>query len=140
MLTRKDIDDLFELLAIFRKNDPHLSERGLRSAWLLVLSPYGRDEVRDAVGAWFRKSKYWPEPAEIAALCSPLPEKDTRNMRHLPSPSDIEDMNRLHSKWNDLLRRRREAGIPATVDEAEAAGIQRDKWYEMLDEKGLAWT
>lgn len=94
MLTRKDIDDLFDLLAIFRPNDAHLADRRLRAAWLLALSPYSRDDVREAVGAWFRKSKYWPEPAELAALCPPLSqERSTR--RDCPPDGIQEDFARM---------------------------------------------
>lgn len=104
MLKREDIDNLFDLLAIFRKNDPHLEDKKLRSAWLLVLSPYERDDVRNAIGAWFRKSKYWPEPAEIAALCPPLTET---NQRKKMTASEIrtvrEDMERME-KYLQTLR------------------------------------
>ena len=50
-MTRKDIDNLFELLAIFRPNDPHANDSKLRAAWFLVLEPYEKAAVREAVEA-----------------------------------------------------------------------------------------
>ena len=140
MMTRKDIDDLFKLLAIFRKNDPHLREEGLRAAWLLVLSPYSRDEVREAVGAWFRQRKYWPEPTEIAALCPPPPEENRQKKPPQVSQLEIEETRKFWAQWGRLVALRREAGIPATIHEALAAGMAEEDWLDMLAERGLAWT
>lgn len=142
MLTRKDIDDLFDLLAIFRPNDAHLADKRLRSAWLLVLSPYSRDDVREAVGAWFRKSKYWPEPAEIAALCPPLPEGDESGTARLGtkmqfSPAEAEEMKALWAAWDKVVLMRREAGVPATCLEAKQAGLSDREWHAMLEKAGL---
>lgn len=68
-MTREDVDRLFELLAIYRPGDRHLEEKRLRAAWLLVLEPYDPADVKLAVGAYFRASKYWPDPSDIAMRC-----------------------------------------------------------------------
>lgn len=140
MLTRKDIDDLFDLLAIFRKNDPHLNQESLRYAWLLVLYPYERHDVREAVGAWFRKSKYWPDPAEIAALCPPLPEKNITQKTQQISQWELDEMRKIWARYERLVALRREAGIPATIEEAKKSGVPEGEWYDILAERGLAWT
>lgn len=140
MLTREDIDNLFELLAIFRKNDPRLEDKRLRSAWLLALSPYERDDVREAVGAWFRKSKYWPEPSEIAALCPPLPEPKRRgNEAHPVSPGYQRSEDPVWIRWDTLMEKRRQAGIPATLEEAARNGISEEEWYSILAERRLGF-
>lgn len=136
MLTREDIDDLFGTLAIFRPKDPHLSSKKLRTAWHMALSPYERGDVREAVGAWFRQSKYWPEPAEIAALCPPLPEK---KQAAPPAEPEAQDVQKRLARWRTLAELRREAGVPATASEAKAAGLADGAWLDLLAERGLAW-
>lgn len=68
-MTKEDIDNLFELLAIYRPKDRHLSDKTLKSAWLLVLEPYKPADVKQAVGAYFRESGYWPDVSDIATRC-----------------------------------------------------------------------
>ena len=58
MLTRKDIDDLFDILAAYRQNDPKLSDKATKAAWMLSLKPYKKSDIQEAIGAWFRRSKY----------------------------------------------------------------------------------
>lgn len=137
MISREDIDNLFGLLAIFRPNDPHLKQQNLRSAWFLVLAPYEKDDVRQAVGDWFRQSKYWPEPSEIASLCPPLPEKGRKETQM--GAMDPGWYGR-HEQWKKLVALRREAGIPATIRDAQDAGMTDREWLDILAERGLAWT
>lgn len=139
MMTREDINDLFSLFAVFRPNDPHLSNKKLRYAWYLVLSPYDRDDVREAVGAWFRRSKYWPEPAEIAALCPHLPEKKRQEKSLQAVQEAREDVRNLHERWSELKRLRRSAGIPETIQKAKSAGLSNGEWFDLLAERGMGW-
>ena len=79
-MTREDTDRLFELLSIYRPNDPHAQDKTLRSAWALVLEPYAPEDVRVAVAEYFRESKYWPDVTDIASRCpqpkeAPEPER-----------------------------------------------------------------
>lgn len=142
MLERKDINCLFELLALYRGgDDPHLSQKGLRSAWLLVLKPYDRDDVREAIGAWFRKNTYWPRPQEIAALCPHLPEETRVEFSGGPSQEPIpQDWMEMRERWTNLVELRRNAGIPATIREALDAGMAECDWLDILADRGLAWT
>lgn len=68
-MTREDVGRLFELLAIYRPGDRHLQDSTLRSAWALVLAPYSPESVREAVGAYFRESKFWPDVTDLAQRC-----------------------------------------------------------------------
>ena len=73
-MTREDTDRLFELLSIYRPNDPHAQDKTLRSAWALVLEPYFVEDVRVAVAEYFRESKFWPDVTDIAVRC---PKQET---------------------------------------------------------------
>lgn len=130
-MTRKDIDSLFELLAIFRPNDPRIRDGKLRAAWQLVLGPYERDAVREAVGAWFRKSGFWPDPSDIAQLCPPLPQEPPEPAQPCPA------QRALCARWREVVERRRQAGLPATVAEALGQGGSERDWFKRLEEAGL---
>lgn len=139
MLTREDINDLFNILAAYRRNDPNLQDKSKKAAWFLSLRPYEKADVKEAIGAWFRHSKYWPEPAEIAALCPPLPEeKRQKNPRKISSP-ELDELRKLHAQWGRLVDLRRSKGIPATVLEAKEAGLSDSEWLDLLAERGLSW-
>lgn len=68
-MTKEDTARLFDLLSIYRPNDPHAQDKTLRSAWALVLEPYAPEDVRVAVAEYFRESKYWPDVTDIASRC-----------------------------------------------------------------------
>lgn len=75
-MTREDTENLWKLLGIYRRDDPHLQNRKLLSAWYLVLKPFDPGDVRNAVAAYFRRSKFWPDVTDIAARCPALePDK-----------------------------------------------------------------
>lgn len=137
MLTREDIDNLFELLRVFRPNDQHLEQKYLRSAWLLALKPYNRDDVRDSIGAWFRQSKYWPEPSEIAALCPPLPIQERRKNAEKYALHRSKDP--VWIRYDALVEKRRQAGIHATYEEAEKDGLSFEEWCSILDNRRLGF-
>lgn len=140
MLKREDIDELFEILAAYRKNDPKLCDKSIKAAWLLSLKPYGKGDVKEAIGVWFRKSKCWPEPAEIAVLCPPLPEENRLEKTPQFLRRELDETRKLWARWDGLAALRREAGIPASLSEAEAAGLSDREWFDLLEEKGLTWT
>lgn len=142
MLTQKDVDDLFGILAAYRKNDPNLRDKATKAAWLLSLKPYEKADVKEAIGAWFRKSKYWPEPAEIAALCPPLPDLDCRTDDRKRDPYALHrSKDPVWIRWDSLVAERRKAGIPGTYEDAEKAGLSYEEWFDLLNERGLGfWT
>lgn len=141
MLTRKDIDDLFDILAAYRQNDPKLSDKATKAAWMLSLKPYKKSDIQEAIGAWFRRSKYWPEPSEIAALCPALPEPSReRSGRDTAAARDYRRyMGPLLERFEAVKARRRSAGIPATIVEARSAGLSDREWGELLEERGLGF-
>ena len=72
-MNKKEIEQLFQLLAIYRPGDKRLEDKTLKAAWLLVLEPFSPAEVKTAVGAYFRESKYFPDVSDIALLCPKAP-------------------------------------------------------------------
>ena len=68
-MNKQEIEQLFQLLAIYRPGDKRLEDKTLKAAWLLVLEPFSPSEVKKAVGAYFRESGYFPDVSDIAVLC-----------------------------------------------------------------------
>lgn len=135
-MTTEEMDGLWELIGIFRKNDPHLKDKKLKNAWLLVLEPYERDDVRNAVAAYFRECGYWPDVTDIARRCPPLPALTGQPDYH-PAEGSKALNDLLTPAFREMLERRRAAGVPATYQKAEAAGMNFDLWDEQLREAGL---
>lgn len=138
MLTRKDIDDLFALLKIFRPKDRHLKDLRLREAWRLVLEPYNKDDVRDAIGMYFRESSFWPDVTEIAVRCPLLPKEDRRKKHSSAVLSEGHiSKDPLWIRWAALVEQRRKAGVPVNIQETNEAGLSDGTWFEMLEKLGL---
>ena len=138
-MTREDTDRLFELLRIFRPNDPKADDKKLRAAWALVLAPYRVEDVRVAVAQWFRESGYWPDVSDIARRC-PAPEQDreTPPEREAPRLSEaarkgLEEVRAWHRGFRARLKR---AGLP-NVGEAAAQGMTPGEWERTLDRAGF---
>ncbi len=141
MLTQQDVNDLFDILALYRKNDPRLRDQNIKTIWMLSLKPYKKSDIQEAIGAWFRRSKYWPEPSEIAALCPALPEPSReRSGRDAAAARDYRRyMGPLLERFEAVKARRRSAGVPATIVEARKAGLSDREWGELLEERGLGF-
>lgn len=135
-MTGQDIDKLFELLAIFRPGDKHLLDRTLRNAWLLILKPYAPDDVREAVAEYFRHNKYWPDVTDIATLCPEIPKASS-----VPQTAEVDRRWRKQrerlDRYEDLKRRRREAGLPETFWDAKDAGMSLEEYDRLTEAAGL---
>lgn len=136
------MDRLFELLAIFRPGDKHLGDKTLRSAWLLVLKPYAVDDVREAVAQYFRESSYWPDVTEIAKRCPKIVPEVTKDERVNFDPATDQRWKKQQEwaeRYDDLKRRRREAGFPENVWNAKEAGLTWEEYEKAVDEAGLGF-
>lgn len=136
-MTGQDVDRLFDLLAIFRPKDKHLEDQALRNAWMLVLKPYEPKDVREAVAEYFRESSYWPDVTDIAKRC---PKVLLENSRQGPPPDTDRHWKRQQEwaeRYNDLKRRRLDAGLPETWWEAKEAGFTVEEYDKLLDEADL---
>lgn len=76
-MTAKDIDDLFDLLRLYFPNSPKTGSSTLKKAWLLILEPYSRGDVKQALLRLLRENEYFPDPQKIAVLC-PAPQDYSR--------------------------------------------------------------
>lgn len=137
-MTGQDIDRLFELLAIFRPGDKHLADRNLKNAWLLVLKPYKTEDVRNAVAEYFRKNKYWPDVTDIANLC---PEIDKADRNGLSEKTDRHWKKQLEMlrRYDDLKRKRRDAGLPESRWEAKETGMSFGEYDQLVEGAGLGF-
>ena len=68
-MTEKDMDGLFDLLKLYFPNSPKTGSNTLKKAWLLILEPYGRGDVKQALLKLLRANEHFPDPQKIAALC-----------------------------------------------------------------------
>ncbi len=143
-MTLKDVHDLFDLLEIYFSGHPGLTAKNIRSAWLSVLEPYSREDVKKAITQYLRSSTNFPRPQEIAVLCpAPVAER-TRAEPQIMGPMDVtakETQERLYTAWKAererLIPLRHAAGLPATMDEAAAAGMPYTEWGLALGRAGL---
>ena len=131
-MTKDDTRDLWKLLELFRPGDSRLKNQSLIAAWALVLEPYSRDEVREAVAAHFRESPYWPDVTDITKRCTapitpPPPAK--REARYQPGEAERLAGDQLSAMVRDYHRRLHEAGLK-TLGEARREGMTCDEWWE----------
>lgn len=128
-MTKKDVERLFELLAIYRPGDRHLEDKTLKAAWLLVLEPYAPADVKAAVGAYFRESKYWPDPSDIAMRC-PRPLEAAAPERKDVTSFSAAEIARCGAQMDEML----ELGELMALD-YESAGVPHP-----AKARGMGWT
>ena len=135
-MTAKDIDDLFDLLRLYFPNSPKTGSSTLKKAWLLILEPYGRGDVKQALLRLLRENEYFPDPQKIAALCPALPELDRGRSGGDAAARDYRRyMGPLLERFEAVKARRRRAGVPATIVEARKAGLSDREWGALLEER-----
>ncbi len=142
-MTREETDRLFDLLALYRPGDRHLTDKQHRALWAFTLEPYSPEDVREAVRDYFQENKFWPDVTDISSRC-PKPEKPGKTAE----TSDRADLDRreweryrpTRERWERLVQQRREAGLPGTIREAAAAGLSELDWTAELEKAGLAWN
>lgn len=102
-MTKRDLDKLWAMLALYRPKDRHLRNTGLKEIWLLTFEPYPFEDVRAAVVAYFREQKYWPDVTDITTRC-PAPHgavtQDSRSTQGEADRRARDDMDRMR----DFLR------------------------------------
>ena len=137
-MTGQDIDRLFELLAILRPGDKHLTDQRLKNAWLFVLKPYCPEDIREAVAEYFRQNKYWPDVTDIAKLCPPIEVESQSGFSEETVHSWKKQLEML-GKYDDLKRGRREVGLPETQWEAKEAGVSFEEYDRLVESVGLGF-
>lgn len=132
-MDRNDVDNLFELLRIFRPDSPKVEDKKLRAAWLLVLQPFSVDRVREAVAQYFREEKFFPDVSDIAKRCrSTAPDATPEQVRDSGAKASPD----LLEWWADRKRALREAGLPTAAD-AMRRGMRMADHMMLLEQAGL---
>lgn len=137
-MTQEEIDKLFELLLVFRPNDPRAKDKRLKSAWYLVLAPYKRDDVREAVAGYFREKSFWPDVTDIASRCH-MPEDRTPTEDGLcrkdgECPRCVQP--NVWEWWQAREKAKEYAGIPPLLKAFED-GMSIEEYMAMCDKAGI---
>lgn len=135
-MTAKDIDSMFKLLQIYFPNSDKPKDKKLKSAWLLVLQPYEKTDVKQALVDHLRRNTFFPDVQSIAVKCPP--PCSMLNHADGDKPTAQWDKQRdMVVRFQLQKKQRRDAGIPETWQEAQAAGMKAMEWAEELDKAGL---
>lgn len=89
----RDVDKIWALLGKCRLGDIHLQDKSLKVAWALVLEPYAYEDVKQAVVAHFRTSKFWPDIGEV-----------TQYLPDVPTPNELRKQARQAERLRKALR------------------------------------
>ena len=135
-MTKQEMDGLWALLGIFRKNDPHLLDKKLKAAWLLVLSPFAAADVKSAVAAYFREKSFWPDVSEIATRCPSPPGGQPARTQRASCP-EAEKETDLRLRWEALRAERLRLGLPESVSQARENGLDAGSWWDALEQAHL---
>ena len=133
-MTKEDIDNLFQLMAIYFPGDRRLCDKVLKNAWLLVLEPYEPSEVKAALASHLRESKYFPCVQDVAGKCRklppPAPAVKERYVADRLDQKHIEHCRRYHTAMDMELQAR---GLPQMRD-FNGSCIE---WDRMVTQAGI---
>lgn len=127
-MTKQEMRGIWELMGSYRPGDKRLTDKALMQAWWAALEPYEPEVVRQAVAEHFRHHRFWPDLDELA-----LPQLGRAGQVAVGA----EEMATLGKDWEQLRRRRAEAGIPETIGAAQGAGMSWQTWYAACEAAGL---
>ncbi len=142
-----DIQEIWKHIKALHPNTPEekrprLSGR-IAKVWVNELSGYSVEQVIKAVESHAGKCRYWPDLSEIKAE---LPGRSVAGATK-PQPRGGADLRakeaqdhlfaRMKAERDRLIPLRRAAGLPATAEEAKAAGMTSGKWWNALETAGL---
>ena len=118
---------------------PKLKSKNTRMVWEIGLAPYDLDSVTQAVMAYARKNKFFPDLADITA---PLPDPAPPPGEHQPQPFEVSKQELLRcAQHNTALVTSRVPEISMALHlvglqtwlEAKADGVDWDEWERRLD-------
>ncbi len=142
-----DIQEIWKHIKALHPNTPEekrprLSGR-IAKVWVNELSGYSVEQVIKAVESHAGKCRYWPDLSEIKAE---LPGRSVAGATK-PQPRGGADLRakeaqdhlfaRMKAERDRLIPLRRAAGLPATMEEAKAAGMTSGEWWNALETAGL---
>lgn len=130
-MTKEDVKKLFTYLETLCPREQKKSrDNATLTAWAMVLSPYGYDEVIQAATARSRENRFFPDPAELVAY---LPEASAPPLTAAHREGDVEKMLALAEETE---ARYRDAGLP-TPSEARDQGWTEEKFVAACREAGI---
>lgn len=101
--------------------------------WCDIFRDDSTAAVGEAVKAFISedKSGFPPTPGQIRA-------KIPHNRRAISGPVNIDPKwLEYRKKYAELMEKRRAAGVPASFEEAQNAGLSQSEYMKMMDEAGL---
>lgn len=132
------MDKLFDLLEHLHSDKKQKRDIKTLTAWREVLNPWSYDQVRDAA---FRRAqsgnRFFPDAPEIAAFCEPIKnvswEADNKTV-----PAGWEKQSKALKRHKNLMERRRAAGLPGGLAEAQERGMTAAEFSAACDEAGMS--
>lgn len=113
-------------MAQYRPKDKRLKDKDVMTAWWLTFQPYGVDELKRAIGAYFREKHFWPDIDEITALLPRLqivPSMPT-NKADATKPG-ISRNAYFSQKWDTMMAKRGYPSLREWLDQGKPA----DLWW-----------
>lgn len=107
------------------------------SCWAAELERYTLKQVIDAIDARAAKSKRWPTLDSIKAELSHLHTVKLGPAERRAKQKQDRLFARMKAERDRLIPLRRAAGLPATAEEAKAAGMTSGEWWNALETAGL---
>ncbi len=130
-MSSNDFSKIWNLFRSLFPASPRVNSENDRIVWEVALSPYSLDDVTSSVMAWARKSKFFPDVADITAK---LPLVETPH----ETPQDQQRRPYGDTAWMAPYIRQVAAKITEEdADEIHAAGILT--WGEAA-EKGTDFS
>lgn len=144
-MTTAEVKKLFDLLRDLHGKDKPRDER-TTAIWAAVLEPWSYKQVRAAALERARENRYYPDPAELTEYLPQIPRKTAAGATR-PQVTGASDavakakQEAAYAAWfaarEKLSAKRRAAEIPATLADAETAGMTPTEWWKKLEMAGL---
>lgn len=129
MLTVEETYKLFDLLEHLHSGKRFKRDKKTLVTWRETLQDWSYEQVREAAYRRGREgNRFFPDAPEIAAYCPPVAEKTAE----APQEKLRSDQCELLKKHESLIKKRRKAGLPATLEEARQQGLSALDWNRIL--------
>jgi len=135
-MTKADVLKLFDMLNSLYPNSPHPEkDKNKVLAWTLAFESCSYEDVKQAVLANLKRSRFFPDPAELWEVM-PKQEAQLEENKRGPDSKDLAAMRWLQEYYRDKQERCSEAGIPTAL-EAREKGMSVWEWVEIATQAGI---
>ena len=118
---------------LFPAASARISSPNVKMTWQVALAPYAMDDVVDASMEWARRSKFFPDIADITSALTPLGEHDRGNPSDRSGQWEHEVTHYVRELFSHTAERRKDqmhaAGLE-TLQEAESHGVPYREWID----------